>query len=449
MKSGKAAKKCPSLHPPSTLPKELKPLPLVIGHRGASYNVPEHTLASYRLALELGADYIEPDLVPTKDNILIAVHSLDLNLTTDVEKKFPDRARFDVEGLTVNATSAYLTTDFTLEEIKTLRVRQRVEDTPARSRLFDYHHSIPTFQEILELVVDWNIEVVPFIDRSNTTLRPTAGVYVELKYPQFLAKNGNRSIEFLFLNELTKNSTITDYFFDQTMCENLRFDEYIRPPLVVQCFQSDVLEKLHKTMEADNVFNSSIPPMIKLVSQKSCRTEEFWFDITQETKIEGIGPDKKCILNSMNPLGFVQEAIKRGLAVHPWTERLEIEFVDENFANAEEEMTHMFCDLGIHGMFFENVGLGRKIVEKPCDLVKEIKLEKEGNTDVEEEEKIAEVLCEERVGSKSVSEFLFTCLGLLLGLVVGAFGTAWKLKPTMKSDVTLQPFEQGSDTEIL
>ena len=94
--------KCPSLHPPRGLPEKSKPFPLVIGHRGASYHVPEHTLASYRLALELGADYIEPDLVPTKDNVLIAVHTLDLNITTDVEQKFPDRISQNIEGLGVS-----------------------------------------------------------------------------------------------------------------------------------------------------------------------------------------------------------------------------------------------------------------------------------------------------------------------------------------------------------
>mmetsp|Transcript_12149 Transcript_12149/g.26589 ORF Transcript_12149/g.26589 Transcript_12149/m.26589 type:complete len:178 (-) Transcript_12149:1735-2268(-) len=70
--------------------------PLVIGHRGSSYNLPEHTLASYRLALELGADYIEPDLVPTSDGVLVACHSIDLNITTNVAEVFPDRYRLDV-----------------------------------------------------------------------------------------------------------------------------------------------------------------------------------------------------------------------------------------------------------------------------------------------------------------------------------------------------------------
>ena len=83
-------------------------------------------------------------------------------------------------------------------------------------------------------------------------------------------------------------------------------------------------------------------------------------------------------------------------------------------------MTHMFCDLEIDGMFFENVGLGRRVVEKSCDLLREIKLEKEGNVDIVEEEKIAEVLCENKIDSQFVSRFLLTFGGMVLGLVFGS-----------------------------
>jgi glycerophosphoryl diester phosphodiesterase len=104
---------------------------IVIAHRGASAHLPEHTLPAYRLALELGADYVEPDLVPTKDNQLIAIHSMDLNVTTDVAEKFPSRQIFSKY---LNRTG-YWTYEFTLTEIKTLRVHQRLP--AARSTAFD------------------------------------------------------------------------------------------------------------------------------------------------------------------------------------------------------------------------------------------------------------------------------------------------------------------------
>jgi len=364
-------------------------------------------------------------LVPTKDNVLVAIHSLDLNITTDVERKFPDRAKFDIEGLG-DIKSGYLTTDFTLEEIKTLRVRQRLEDTPARSRLFDYQFTIPTFQEILELVLHWNQDILPYIDRAP--FKKEAGVYVELKHPKFISEYTNRSLNELFLGELRQNQAILDYFFNSTMCENIKFDEYVRPPIIVQSFDSDALISLHQIMQTDNVFNSSLPPMVQLISKNTCRRPEFWFEISQLSNIEGIGPDKDCLLNGEDALGFVQEAIKRGLVVHPWTERLEVEFLSEKYNNAEEELTHLFCDLKIHGMFFENVGLGRKIVEKPCDLVKEIEMEKEGNIDVVEEEKIAEVICEDRVGADFMKQFLMTVAGLLIGACLGGMGMACSYK---------------------
>jgi len=107
--------------------KKINRSPLILGHRGASFHIPEHTLQSYRLALELGADYIEPDLVATKDNVLIAVHDVDLNVTTNVHTynngEFGGRAR-QSEG---NGNKwGYYVNDFTWIEIQQLRVKQRV-----------------------------------------------------------------------------------------------------------------------------------------------------------------------------------------------------------------------------------------------------------------------------------------------------------------------------------
>ena len=114
--------------------------PIVIGHRGASGHRPEHTLEGYRLAIEMGADFIEPDLVSTKDGVLIARHENEISSTTDVAERFPDRKRTaTVDGQTV---TGWFSEDFTLSEIKTLRARERL---PFRSHAFDGQFGIPTF----------------------------------------------------------------------------------------------------------------------------------------------------------------------------------------------------------------------------------------------------------------------------------------------------------------
>ena len=120
--------------------------PLVIAHRGASGYRPEHTLEGYRLAIEMGADFIEPDLVSTKDGVLIARHENEIGSTTDVAERFPDRKR--TKTIDGQALTGWFTEDFTLAEIKTLRARERLA---FRSHEYDGRFAIPTFDEVLDL----------------------------------------------------------------------------------------------------------------------------------------------------------------------------------------------------------------------------------------------------------------------------------------------------------
>src|SRR5512132_668816 len=122
------------------------PRPLIIGHRGASGHRPEHTLEGYRLGAEMGADFIEPDLVSTKDGVLIARHENEIGGTTDAAAKFPSRRTTKtVDG---QAITGWFTEDFTLAEIKTLRANERL---PFRSHERDGMYPIPTFDEAIEL----------------------------------------------------------------------------------------------------------------------------------------------------------------------------------------------------------------------------------------------------------------------------------------------------------
>src|SRR5918911_383515 len=148
-------------------------LPLVIGHRGASGYRPEHTIASYTLAIELGADYIEPDLVSTKDHQLVARHENDITETTDVAShpEFADRKTTKVvDGV---SHTGWFTEDFTLAELQTLRATERLPDVRPTNTAFNGLYRVPTFQEVIDLAK-----------------RAGVGIYPETKHPTYFDSIG-------------------------------------------------------------------------------------------------------------------------------------------------------------------------------------------------------------------------------------------------------------------
>src|SRR5687767_10808339 len=145
--------------------------PLVIAHRGASGYRPEHTLASYALAIEQGADYIEPDLVATRDGHLIARHEPLLDDTTDVKEHPEFASRRTTRTLDGQSETGFFASDFTLKEIKQLRALQ---SNPARSKEYDRRYEIPTFEEILDLVA-----------KESQKRKRRIGIYPETKHPAF------------------------------------------------------------------------------------------------------------------------------------------------------------------------------------------------------------------------------------------------------------------------
>ncbi len=148
--------------------------PLIIGHRGASGHRPEHTLEGYRLAAEMGADFIEPDLVPTKDGILIARHENEIGGTTDAAERFPDRKRTKVvDGQSI---TGWFSEDFTLAEIRTLRAKERLA---FRSHAYDGRFLVPTFDEVIELA-----------ERLARELGRPIGIYPETKHPTYFRAIG-------------------------------------------------------------------------------------------------------------------------------------------------------------------------------------------------------------------------------------------------------------------
>ncbi len=160
---------------------------LVIAHRGASGDRPEHTLAAYERAIDQGADYIEPDLVATRDMVLVARHENELSDTTDVaaHEEFADRRRSKtVDGTLV---TGWFAEDFTLAELRTLRARERIAGLRPGNARFDGLYPVPTFAEILALVRAKQIETGRVI-----------GIYPELKHPTFLLQEaGIDSVDLL------------------------------------------------------------------------------------------------------------------------------------------------------------------------------------------------------------------------------------------------------------
>jgi glycerophosphoryl diester phosphodiesterase len=153
---------------------------LVIAHRGASGERPEHTIESYRLAIEEGADYIEPDLVMTRDGVLVARHENEIGGTTDVAQHPEFAARRRTQVIDGETMSGWFTEDFTLVEIKTLRARERLPELRPQNCAFDGRFTVPTFDEIMQLAADAN--------RRRGAAK--IGVYPETKHPAHFAAIG-------------------------------------------------------------------------------------------------------------------------------------------------------------------------------------------------------------------------------------------------------------------
>src|SRR5918998_4861386 len=153
-------------------PKAAEAEPLVIGHRGASGYRPEHTLAAYELAARQGADYIEPDLVTTKDGVLVARHEPEISTTTDVADHPEFAARRTTKAVDGVPTTGWFTEDFTLRELRTLRAKERIPQIRPRNTLYNGRYQVPTLQEVIDLAKE--------LSRQT---RREIGIYPETKHP--------------------------------------------------------------------------------------------------------------------------------------------------------------------------------------------------------------------------------------------------------------------------
>ena len=313
--------------------------PLVIAHRGASGYRPEHTLEGYALAIAQGADYIEPDLVSTKDGVLIARHENEIGTTTDVADKFPTRrTRKLIDG---DSVSGWFTEDFTLAELRTLRAKERLL---FRSHDYDGRFAVPTFADVLALA-----------DSAGRRRGRTVGVYPELKHPTYFASIGlpleERLLSALKARGLDRRDA----------------------PVFVQSFETAALKWLRpRTSVRLVMLLSGNDRPFDLMKAGDRRTGSDLATPAGLREIAGfadvVGVNIRMIVRADSaslPTTLIRDAHAAGLAVHVWTLRSETLFLGTRYGGDPLAEVREFARLGVDGMFgdFPDVmvkGLGRK-----------------------------------------------------------------------------------------
>jgi glycerophosphoryl diester phosphodiesterase len=341
--------------------------PIVIGHRGAAGYRPEHTLAGYELAIEMGADYIEPDLVMTKDGKLIARHEPMIGGTTDVadHPEFADRKTTrSVDGV---PTTDWFASDFTLAEIKTLRAKERIPSLRPGSAEYDGLYQVPTLNEVIALAKQ----------RSKETGR-TIGIYPELKHSTFHAGLFGKNV---FENKLLKT---LHRAYGNTECA----------PVYIQSFEVGNLRYLSKKTEiqlvqlvdADDVNPdgslSLVAPYKQPYDFVVSGDPRTFADLLTDPGLEfvkgyadAIGPWKPYLVKTVDDgidrngdgkltindrrvegsTGVIEMAHDKGLLVHTWTFRNDSS--GYGFTDPVEEMAYYF-NLGVDGLFTDFADTG-------------------------------------------------------------------------------------------
>lgn len=268
--------------------------PVVIAHRGASGERPEHTLMAYRLAVDEGADFIEPDLVVTKDGHLVVRHENEIAGTTDVAARPEFAARRTAKIIDGEKVEGWFAEDFTLAELKTLRTRERLPDLRPGSARFDGRESIPTFQEVIELA-----------KAQSRRLGHPIGLYPEMKHPTFLAGAG-LPIDRLLAAALQGNGLDSP-----------------EAKVFVQCFEPGPLKAFKELSKVRRVqlVGAADPQMVSAEGLKAIAAYA-----------DGVGPDWSLVIPTTGgvlgaPTSLVADAHAQKLVVHPWTVRAENRFL--------------------------------------------------------------------------------------------------------------------------
>lgn len=316
----------------------------VIGHRGASGYRPEHTLASYETAILQCADYIEPDLVSTKDGVLVARHENEIGGTTDVADHPEFAARRTTKTIDGRAVTGWFTEDFTLAELKTLRARERLPLVRPQNTAFDGLYEIPTFDEVLDLA-----------RHSVTCDGRQVGVYPETKHPTYFDSVG-LSLEEPLLAQLRANGL-----------------DHRRARVIIQSFETGNLRELdHVTrVRLAQLIDCSGAPY-DLVAAGDPRT---YRDLVTRRGLaqiaryaDGVGLCKDVMIPRATdgtlgtPTTVIRDAHRAGLEVHGWTFRRENQFLPAEFRSSADPNAvgdlageiRVFVRAGMDGLFSDN-----------------------------------------------------------------------------------------------
>lgn len=283
--------------------------PIVIAHRGASGLRPEHTIAGYELAIDQGADVIEPDLVPTKDDVLVARHENEISETTDVADHPAFAARRTTKTIDGRTETGWFTEDFTLAELKTLRAKERLPRVRPSNAAYDGRFEIPTLAEIIALAK-----------------RRRVAIYPETKHPTYFAAIGHPT-DLLLVNALKAAG------WDSPDA-----------PVFLQSFEVANLKRIHtltKIRLIQLLAGASGPADGAQPSYAAMITPDGLREIA--TYAWGIGPDKAQLWDAADPTrpsALVADAHAAGLRVHPWTYRAENMFLPARFRRGDDPAAH-------------------------------------------------------------------------------------------------------------
>ncbi|MFE1772183.1 glycerophosphodiester phosphodiesterase [Streptomyces sp. NPDC059008] len=325
---------------------ERLPVPLVVGHRGACGYRPEHTLGSYQLALDMGADVIEQDLVPTKDGHLVCRHENDITATTDVADRQEFAGRKTTKTVDGKKLTGWFTEDFTLTELKTLRAKERIPDVRQHNTLYNGHWEVPTFEEVLQ-----------WAEREGRRRGRHIWLYIETKHPTYFRKLG--------------------LGIEEPLAKLLRrYGRHLtHSPNFLQSFEPSSLQRLGKL--------GLRCPKVLLLDEPTVRPWDFveagdprtTADLLKPEGLkwvsgfaQGIGPWLPQIIAQDDqgklgkPTTLVRDAHAEGLVVHPYTLRNENSFLPLDFQVGKDPAAYgrsldylkkLFAT-GIDGIFSDN-----------------------------------------------------------------------------------------------
>jgi glycerophosphoryl diester phosphodiesterase len=318
--------------------------PIVIGHRGASGYRPEHTLASYELAARMGADYVEPDLVSTRDGVLVARHENEISGTTDVADRPEFASRRRTKTIDGTRITGWFTEDFSLRELRRLRAKERLPDLRPNNTIYDGRYRVPTFEEVIALT-----------RRLSKELGRPIGLYPETKHPTYF-----RSIGLALERPLVRS--LRAHRLDRR-----------RARVFVQSFETRNLRELNRRIGTRLVqlLGARGDQPFDLVG----RSRRTYGDLATPAGLrsiaryaDGVGPSKDYIVPrnaagaSQRPTSFVRDAHRARLLVHPYTFRAENAFLalelrrgsdPARYGDAFAEVERFF-DLGVDGVFTDH-----------------------------------------------------------------------------------------------